>query len=74
MVDGLNRESVTGGRCGYLSSFINGYLMPYNVQARLMAQEPLIEYVPSESGYVRSAWNDTITALNAAMVQYAEEA
>ena len=68
-----NNNSAVDERRGYLSSFFDGYFLPYTVQARLVAQEPLLEYVPSESDYVRSAWNDTIGALNAAMVQYAEE-
>ena len=73
MIDGLNCRTVTDKRYSNLSSFFDGYFLPCTVQARLMAQEPLLEYAPSESDYVRNAWNDTIGALNAAMVQYAEE-
>ena len=69
----INRIINENMRYSYLSSFIDGYFLPYTVQARLVAQEPLLEYAPSESDYVRSAWQDAINALNAAMVQYAKE-
>ena len=73
MANRLNRKTVTDERHGYLSSFIDGYFMPCTVQVRLMAQEPLLEYAPSEASYVRNAWHDAMDALNSAMVQYAEE-
>ena len=73
MVDRLNCKSVTDERYGCPSSFFDGYFLPCTVQARLMAQEPLLNYVPSESDYIRSAWQEAFSALNTAMVQYAEE-
>ena len=73
MIDELNCKAATDERHGYLSSFIDGYFLPYTVQARLMAQEPLLKHAPSESDYVRSAWQEAFSAINIAMTQYAEE-
>ena len=61
------------GQDGSLSGFLEGYLMPHAVQAKLIAQEPLLERVSPDSEYIRRAWQDAFGALGAAMMQYAEE-
>ena len=73
MINRIVSNSAADNRRSYLSSFFDGYFLPYTVQARLVAQEPLLEYTKPESEYIRAAWQDTFGALNTAMVQYAEE-
>ena len=55
------------------SGFVEGFLTPHIVYVKLMEQEPILEYVPSETENVLSAWRDAMLALNTAMVRYAEE-
>ena len=66
-------ESAAGELRSCLSSFFDGYLLPYTAQVKLMEQEPLLERVPSDSDYIRSVWQDVGDVMGAAMVQYAEE-
>ena len=58
---------------GGMESFLHGFFMPYTVQAKVLAGEPVLGYVAPDAEYMRAIGRDVCGFLDKAVAEYACE-
>ena len=71
MINRIINNSASNERRSCLSSFFDGYFLPYTVQVTLMPQEPSLGDITTDGEYIRSIWQDVGDIMGVAINEYA---
>ena len=58
---------------GRLQCFLNGFFLPHTVQAKVLAGEPVLDYVASDTEYMHAIGKEVCGFLDKAVSEYANQ-